>query len=691
MHTRRTPRLSSVRERRRGASALAVLLGLVVALATGPEAALGQARPGPPDLEAIAVAVAARPHPRILLSEPTGRARLVRLLETGDPSAARFRQWVAGELAGRKPYGFEPWHAALLRPLTRDDAYCRYAVAATERWVVQEEREIAADQRARVAADSYLHVGSTIGGLALVYDWCHDLLEPAQRARWIAYANQAVWNVWNPKRARWGGATYPWSGWSVDNPSNNYYYSFLRATMLLGLATIGENDQARSWLETFRLRKLEQQLFPTFERDLGGGGSLEGTGYGVAMKGLFELYDWWERSTGERIADRTSHTRASILHMVHSIAPTGDALAPIGDHARDSTASLFDYHREYLLIAIALYPDDRASAVAKGVLASSSVPRMSQGFMTVSDFLYARPELQPLAASALSRTYFGAGTGHLFMRSGWDRDATYAALVCGPYNEAHAHRDQGSFVIHRRGWLAYDQNIASHSGIEQSEDMHNLVRIEQGGSVVKQVYESACALKALAETPAYTYALAVSTGVYRGRAAVTRVDREFLFLRPDAFVVLDRVGTTAGARRVWTLNVPGTASIDADRYTFRSGSSEATVHRISPSGARAEVFEWKALRNDHRGGARIDVVHDEGTVSAFLHVVSLDGSVRSVERVEGTDTIGVAVAFADGRSATASFSRRGTGGTLQMRDAGGAVVGDGPLPSTVAAPPAFAR
>ena len=37
--------------------------------------------------------------------------------------------------------------------------------------------------------------------------------------RWIAYANQAVWNVWNHTAARWGSKTFPWSGWSVNNPS----------------------------------------------------------------------------------------------------------------------------------------------------------------------------------------------------------------------------------------------------------------------------------------------------------------------------------------------------------------------------------------------------------------------------------------------------------------------------------------
>ena len=43
---------------------------------------------------------------------------------------------------------------------------------------------------------------------------------PAQRARWVAYGNQAVWNVWHPMEAKWGDKTFTWSGWSVDNPSD---------------------------------------------------------------------------------------------------------------------------------------------------------------------------------------------------------------------------------------------------------------------------------------------------------------------------------------------------------------------------------------------------------------------------------------------------------------------------------------
>ena len=59
------------------------------------------------------------------------------------------------------------------------------------------EGKISAGQAPEVAADSYLEIGDLIGDLALVYDWCFPQTTAAQRTRWLAYADQAVWNVWN--------------------------------------------------------------------------------------------------------------------------------------------------------------------------------------------------------------------------------------------------------------------------------------------------------------------------------------------------------------------------------------------------------------------------------------------------------------------------------------------------------------
>jgi hypothetical protein len=641
--------------------------------------------------EPLAALARIGPRPRILLADDQTKARLVASLSARDEAAVRFRRWVDAQLSGQKGYAFEPWYAALMSQLTGEASYCRFAVDATETWVASEEALIAAGKRAQVAGDSYLHVGSIVGGLAIVYDWCHGLLAPAQRERWVAYANRAVENVWNHRGARWGEASHPWTGWGTDNPANNYYYSFLRATMLLGIATLGENPSAPTWLETFRKRRIERELVPVFTRDLEGGGSREGTGYGTAMKGLFQLYEWWERSTGERIADLTPHTRASMAHMIHAIVPTLDALAPTGDHSRDSTAALFDYHREYLLVGAALYPDDRVSGVSRSLLERSSVPRMSQGFNYVHDFLYAPRAAKSETGTTLSTTYWAPGTGQLYMRSGWNRDATYLAFSCGPYTESHAHRDQGSFVLFNRGWLAYDQNIASHSGIEQDEEMHNLVRLVQGGTTVKQVWNASCALEALSEGPDHVHARAAVTGSYRGRAGVERVERDIVFLKPDVVVVYDRLVTAPSMQRIWTMNLPGAPTLEPDGFSYSNGKSRMKVLRVVPASGDPRLTEWKRVRRDHSAGVRVDL-EDSGRADAeFLHVVSINDSVRSVERVQGAERTGAVISLADGRSVSVGFARNGRESAVEIRAADGSIRHGAPLPRGVTAPPLFAR
>ena len=185
---------------------------------------------------------------RLLQYEPWGADLVQNLapLEHQPPS-----QWFHALVLAVHQRG---WWAELRALLLRERA-----VRATETWAVLPDltlacststpphaEAIAANQRATVAGDSYLEVGPMVGSVALVYDWTYSLLTPTQRTRWITYANQAVWNVWNYQQAKWGNTTYAWSGWSIDNPSNNYYYSFLKATMLLGLASQGDNSQAQA-------------------------------------------------------------------------------------------------------------------------------------------------------------------------------------------------------------------------------------------------------------------------------------------------------------------------------------------------------------------------------------------------------------------------------------------------------------
>jgi len=604
-------------------------------------------------------------------------------LTAGDAPAARFRTMVDNQMGGANYYAFQAWNAALMYVLTNDTTYADYAVGLVDAWVTEEEALINANMRAQVAFDSYLEVGDVIGNLALVYDWCYARLTPAQRTRWVAYANQAVWNVWNPDDARWGNTVFTWSGWSLNNPVNNYYYSFLRATLYLGLATRGDNVDADTWIDRFRTQKIGNQLVPMFASDLQGGGSREGTGYGTAMRSLFELYITWEASTGERLAELTPHARESMVYLMHATSPSVDFLSPLGDHARDSTGALFDYHRHYMEALIHLFPNDPVAPIAKRWLGLSSVPQVGQFFNFYADFLYANAGVQTAAdLNGLNTGYRGVGTGHTFVRTGWDTNATWLTFVAGPYTESHAHHDQGSFTLWRNGWLAYDQNVESHSGIHQEEDVHNLVAIDVGGTRVPQ-RESAppSTLLALTQQAAFAYGAADITPIYNGQAPIVAVQREWVFIKPGVLVVFDRVdtGAAANATKTWLLNVPVLPTVAGNVATVNSGGVQLAVHQVVP-GIAPVVRTWTVLDADMNGGYRLDVASTAVGRSTFLNVLVLDGAATAVT-ANGPN--GVTMALTGGGNATVTFTADAPGTQLTLTDAGGGMVHTGELPRTV--------
>jgi hypothetical protein len=623
-------------------------------------------------------------HPRIYLNA-TQRARLLALVSSSNPAATKFMS------TSTTAYAYEAWYSALKYQLTSTASHCTYAVSTIDAMVSSEEATIASGAAAEVAGDSYLYVGGTIGDLALTLDYCWDSVTAAQRTRWLVFANQAVWNVWNPTGAKWGSKTFPWSGWSVNNPVNNYYYSFLKATMLLGLVEYYEDPaNGPAWTRMFRDTKIQAELVPTFTSDLPGGGSREGTGYGSSMRGLFRLYDQWEQTTGQRIADLTPHARESMAFMLHGILPTYDRVAPTGDHARESTGALFDYDRDYANVLEWLYPSDPMAARLAWVFDASSVPAMGQEFMRFSDFLNANPTLTKVAPDDVYPMYRAAGTGNVFMRSGWTKDATWAHFMCGPFTESHAHQDQGSFLIYKRGWLAYDQNINSHSGIVQETTVHNLVRIDQGTTTISQKVEakSSSKLLALQDEPEWTYLAADLTPVYEGRAAVVKAQREMVWLKPDVFVIFDRVDTSgSGVSRIWQLNSPVLPTIAGRTATVSASGSTLSVHAILPSASALQTTDWKATDSDMLAGFRFEAVDSAGASSLFLHVVSLDAAVSAAVADDVAGQHGVKLTLKGGDVATVRFGDTTPGATVDWTRASGTSVTSGPRTMAVEALP----
>jgi hypothetical protein len=595
-------------------------------------------------------------HPRIYL--PRNKDRLVAAVTAARPEATRFMKMVDGWMGGNDVYEFQAWYAALATQLTGDAKYCTAAIKKVDDNVIAEEKLIADGGRPELARDSYLYVGEVVGDIMLTYDWCFDQVAASQKTRWLKLADQAVWNVWHHETATWGGKVFEWSGWSIDNPSNNYYYSFLRATMLLGLGAHGEIASGDEWIAMFRETKIGGELIPQFSRDLVGGGSREGTGYGVSMKALFELYNFWE----------TDHARDSLRTTLHQIVPTLDRLAPTGDHARDSTASLYDYHRHYLLELLARFQTDPAAGPAKTLLAESSVPEMVSPFNFVHELLNTAPDLVGKPLATLGRSHYASGIGQIYTRTSWAKDATWLNFSVGAYTESHAHQDQGNFLIYKDGWLAYDPIIDSHSGIPQDTKYHNIVRVVAAGEDVKQQYGTVSKLQALHRGDGWLHTAADLTPAYKGAASITKMERELVFIEPNALVVFDRVVTAAGTQQVWQLNFPEVPTLNGATTTMAAAGHTLTAQRLLPANAVSSVYA-QSTDSDFMKGSRLDATVPGGS-NQFMHVIWIDGDVGSATLSDAGDQRGVALSFADGGTATVRFGGTGLGGSLTITRGG---------------------
>lgn len=599
-------------------------------------------------------------HPRIYIE--ANRARLKASLASNTRAATRFRTTVDNWVNGTDVWGFQVWNAALLGQLTGDPKYCTKAIATVDASVAADEALIAAGSQPNVAHDSYLHVGDVLGDLALTYDWCFDSITAAQKSRWIAYANTTLYNLWHPTTAKWGSRAIPWSGWATNDPANNYFYSFMRATMLVGLATKGEDPSGDTWINLFHDTKMLGQLVPTFDSQLRGGGSREGTAYGVSMRGLFNLYDMWYATTGEKLQAKTKHARQSLRTAVHQIVPTLDHIAPTGDQPRDHSAAFFDYQRQYLTELIQLYPHDPFSPKVKTLLTQTNVPEMARQELLVWDFLYDDAEVTGAPFETIGTSYYASGIGQVYSRSGWDKQATWLDFTAGPYTQSHAHQDQGSFLIYKGGWLGYDGEIDSASGIIQETGGQSLVRIASGGTTIKQSVNTTSTMAAVHKGAGWFYAAGDVTAAYAGNANISKVQREMLFIEPNTIVVYDRVATSASTTQTWQLVTPVAPTVAGPTARI-SGAHTMDVARLVPAtGATSVATSLSSTNSDYRGGYRLDTMQPGGD-RRYLHVLSIDGAVASAV---ATGDNAASIHLANGQTATVTFNHDDIGATLDF-------------------------
>ncbi|TCI02177.1 hypothetical protein EZV61_14665 [Corallincola luteus] len=497
-------------------------------------------------------------------------------LKDSDQDLSRFTAWVERAVAGNPGYGFSPVDAVYLYYLTADERYIQHAITLVEQQVLDAETKIAEGQRPKVSSDSYLHVGRFISELAYTYAYGGELLSDGQKLRWRQYAEQAVWNVWHHKEAEWGGQPFPWSGWAVTQPGNNYHFSFLKATMTWGLA-----DKNEHWLTLLKEQKLPTLV--AYFADFEGGGSREGTGYGVAQGNLFDLYRIWKDATGMDLAGRSPHARQTIDYWIHATTPTLDQFSPIGDQSRVSFPRLFDYHENLIHRAASLNIGSPEAKRGKWWLDNNSVTEIVYGFNLHTTLL--AQESEPVAPTDL--VYHSKGAGHLFVRSSWQPDATWLSVVAGIYDESHASRDQGAFSLFKDEWLAVTQNIWSHSGIHQATEVHNTLRFVENGETVRQNLDAESSMDYQVVGDTTTIQMELSP-VYGKNNSITSWQRDITFTA-DEVMVFDQCVISSDVEAIWQINLPVQPEILADG-SIQSG--QLLITPMVPAAPDISVINW---------------------------------------------------------------------------------------------------
>ena len=493
-------------------------------------------------------------------------------LEYADKESAeakRFLAWAERSLTVNQ-YGFDAFRASLAYVISGDERFNVKAHDMVMAYVTAAEMAISSGKAPAIARDSYLHAYREVSAIIFPLFWCDFTAEEEQRA--LAIVTQTVSNIWNPATASWGGNLFKWSGWSINNPENNYHFSFLGATVLEALYTL---DEAKLAVAKQKLERLAAA------HNFKGGGSREGTGYGTAHAAMFEVFKIWELSTGETFEEMTQHALDSQGYWLHATTPDKKFIATLGDQARNSAGQIYDYHRTLTLSAGRL----------SGLMVEPEPPTMKDGFNFHQDMV--RPEIFDEFTQSLSHK---SDIGHYFARSSWENSGTYLAFRAGLRSESHMGQEMGAFDLWNGNWLTNSEISRSKSGIKQTTDWFNVVRFERSGVIVPQKFRAEASATITDDEETWV-AESDMTPLYTG----VIWKRIITFTRPNTVRIEDQY---SGAEGIFQLQLPVEPIVEGNKTI--AGKLQITVAE-----GEISVKDWKILSTDAVSGWRLEIRNPE--------------------------------------------------------------------------------
>lgn len=534
----------------------------------------------------------------------------------------------------------------------------------------------------RALLDDRLAVGDGLGGAevvkhdsgygirtfgvyaALGYDWLRGA--PGMGSELTAHVGERLsqWLAWYEKE-----------GYLRDRPTANYYWGYLTALGLSGVALSDESSQAKGWLEHAR-EELSRRVLPAFRDQLRGGGWPEGWQYGEYTALEIALLTRAMGRAGVSVVDKLPWLGQTVTQHTHALLPDEASVydgGTWGEHPAKPSALAMT------AIGWVLAGTDDARAAEARWLAAHALPplRREQAWVGLLAEMPNAEQRSPRKPDSTSLHL--AGQGLTFVRSDWSKDAVWASFQAGPpLAEDHQDADQGHFELVRGA----DALLVDGGGSEGSATVnHNTLLIDDRGDVMNYtpnqgVWGDAVKTTRFGDDGVVALAVGDLGEAYAPKCAVSgckkraveRFTRSFVFVRPALLVIQDEVAlSSADYGATWAAHFTRSPELHGNRVSATVGSSRVELHQLEPPGAvmTAPHEPTPSGEGSHRLNQpwgpmwRLEVKSPRGAAGrTFLHAIVAAAATdppSSAERLSGEGLRGAFVR-SGGASAAVLFA-----------------------------------
>jgi hypothetical protein len=242
------------------------------------------------------------------------------------------------------------------------------------------------------------------------------------------------------------------------------------------------------------------------------------------------------------------------------------------------------------------------------------------------------PNGRPPQEIGFSGTRHFAKLGWVAMRTDFTSSDDLAALFMSQrYHWSHLNPySQNSFTLYRKGALIEGFQNSMFIGGEYQRWMDTFPTITDGVEAYSpgSIYDVGPGILAFESNDTYDYMLGDATNAY-DTSKLAKFSRQVVYLKPDIFVIFDRVLTTSsGIEKKWVVDPAATPQDQGDGLiTADNGSSMLWIKRLLPTNASVSLSDTE-----------IAVVPSQsGTETTFLHVMQAVDSGAGAGQVSADD------------------------------------------------------